>query len=169
MAAFSFTLVQKIEAHSEQIADLIAESIQRDPRLREMKTLERDELSRRARDLLANLGQWLVARGQEVAGWSEPLGRARFEQSIPLNELVCALQIVKERLIDFARAEMGGNALQIYIEGELEYRVGRFFDDVIYYAVKGYELALRDSVRNRSSVTRATTAGMIHGHGPRAA
>jgi hypothetical protein len=74
MPTFSFTLVQKIEAHSEQIADQVADAIVRDPGLREMRALHRDELSRRARDLLGNLGHWLVARDQEVAKWSGTLG-----------------------------------------------------------------------------------------------
>ena len=93
---FSFTLVQKIEAHSEQIADQVVDAILRDPGLREMRGLLRDELSRRARDLLGNLGHWLVARDQEVAKWSEPLGHTRFEQSIPLCELSAAYRLSRK-------------------------------------------------------------------------
>jgi hypothetical protein len=170
MPTFSFTLVQKIEAHSEQIADQVAEAIVRDPGLREMRALHRDELSRRARELLGNLGHWLVARDPEVAKWSEPLGHTRFEQSIPLCELIRGIQIVKEKLIDFARAGMAGTALQIYAEGELEYQVGRFFDAVVYYAAKGYETALRDSTRDHSRTLRAAAAGALDAEpGPRPA
>ena len=123
-----------------------------------MQALGRDELARRARDLVGNLGHWLIARHPEVAGWSEPLGRTRFEQSIPLHELIRGLQIVKERLVDFARDGMAETALQIYAEEELEYRVGRFFDEVVYYAAKGYELALRCSIRDNADTLGATVA-----------
>jgi hypothetical protein len=92
---FSFTLVQKIEAHSEQIAGLAVEEIRRDPRLQAIAAFDRDELDRRAHDILGNLGHWLVARDPEVARWSEPLGRSRFEHSIPLHELVRCLVIIK--------------------------------------------------------------------------
>jgi len=156
MPMFSFTLVQKIEGHSEQIAGMVAEEIGRDPHLESIGTLHRDELARRARDLLENLGHWLVARDPEVAHWSEPLGRARFEHSIPLHELIRCLLIVKARLIDFSRQELSGTALQIYAEAELEHRVGRFFDEVIYYVAKGYESARRDVTSGQGRAPGAT-------------
>lgn len=155
MPMFSSTLVQRIEAHSEQIAGLAVEEIRRDPQLHAIAALDRDELASGAYDLLGNLGHWLVARDPEVARWSEPLGRSRFEQSIPLCELIRGLLIIKARLIDFAREELSGTALQIYAEEELEYRVGRFFDLVIFYAAKGYESALHDSISDHGPVPRA--------------
>jgi hypothetical protein len=37
--------------------------------------------------------------------------------------------------------------MQLYAEEELEHRVGRFFDILVYHLVKGYESALRTSAR----------------------
>jgi hypothetical protein len=155
---FSSTLVQRIEAHSEQIAGLAVQEIRRDPQLHAIAALDRDELASDACDLLGNLGHWLVARDPEVARWSEPLGRSRFEQSIPLCEVIRGLLIIKARLIDFAREELSGTALQIYAEEELEYRVGRFFDLLIFYAAKGYESALQDSNSDQGRVLRTAEA-----------
>ena len=154
MPMFSFTLVQRVEAHSEQIAGLAVEEIRRDPRLQSLASLDRDELGRRAHDLLGNLGHWLVARDPEIVRWSEPLGRSRFEHSIPLHELIRCLLIIKARLIDFAREELSGTAVQIYAEEELEYRVGCFFDEVIYYVAKGYESALHEAISDRGHPLR---------------
>jgi hypothetical protein len=155
---FSSTLVQRIEAHSEQIAGLAVQEIRRDPQLHAIAALDRDELASDACDLLGNLGHWLVARDPEVARWSEPLGRSRFELSIPLCEVIRGLLIIKARLIDFAREELSGTALQIYAEEELEYRVGRFFDLLIFYAAKGYESALQDSNSDQGRVLRTAEA-----------
>jgi hypothetical protein len=166
MPMFSFTLVQKIEGHSEQIAELVAEEIRRDPQLQSVGSLHRDELASRARDLLGNLGHWLVARDPEVAHWSEPLGRSRFEHSIPLHELIRCLLIVKARLIGFSRQELSGTVLQIYAEEELEHRVGRFFDEVIYYVAKGYESARQDSMSDQGRAPGAT--GVADGKAKRA-
>jgi len=152
MPMFSFTLIQKIEGHSDKIAGLVVEEIRRDPQLRSTGSLHCDELARRARDLLGNLGHWLVANDPEVAHWSEPLGRSRFESSIPLHELIRCLLIVKARLIAFSRQESSGTALQIYAEEELEHRVGRFFDEVIYYVAKGYESARQDSTGDQGRI-----------------
>jgi hypothetical protein len=158
MSMFSFTLVQRIEGHSEQICGLVAEEIRRDPQLQSIASLHRDELACRARDLLGNLGHWLVARDPEVAHWSEPLGRSRFEHSIPLHELIRCLLIIKSRLIAFSRQELSGTALQIYAEEELEHRVGRFFDEVIYYVAKGYESARQDSMSDQGRVSGSAGA-----------
>jgi hypothetical protein len=146
MPMFSFTLVQKIEAHSEQLASVVTEEIRRDPQLQTIASLDCDELSRRAHELLGNLGHWLVARETEVARWSEPLGRSRFEHSVPLHELIRCLLIIKARLISFAREDLSGTVLQIYAEEELEYRVGCLFDEMVYQVAKGYESALHDSI-----------------------
>jgi hypothetical protein len=158
MPMFSFTLVQKIEAHSEEIAGLVVEEIKRDPQLQTIAALDCDELSRRARELLGDLGHWLIARDPKVARWSEPLGRSRFEHAIPLHELIRCLLIIKVRLISFSRENLAGTVLQIYAEEELEYRVGRFFDEVIYYTAKGYESARRDSISDQGRVLSAAGA-----------
>ena len=158
MRMFSFTLVQKIEAHSEQIANQVAEEVRKDPQLNRMRTLDHEDLPRRAKELLENLGQWLVAKDPEIAGWSESLGRARCERSIPLHELIRALQIVKSRLIEFTREGMAETAMQIYAEEELEYRVGRFFDEVIYHSAKGYESAMRELLREGGRVPVGSSA-----------
>lgn len=159
MPIFSFTLIQKIEGHSEQIAGLVVEEIKRDPQLQSIGSLHRDELTRRALDLLGNLGHWLVALDPEVARWSEPLGRSRFEHAVPLHELIRCLLIIKTRLIAFSRQELSGTALQIYAEEELEHRVGRFFDEVVYYVAKGYESAQQDSMSDQGRVSGSAGDG----------
>ena len=146
MPMFSFTLVQKIEGSAEEISGRVADEVKRDPHLPAVKALGRDEIAGRARGLIENLGVWLTARDAEVQNWSEPLGRKRFEQSIPVHELVRSLQILEGGIIAFARDHMPGSALQIYAEEELQYRVNRFFNQVIFYVVRGYESALKEAL-----------------------
>ena len=88
------------------------------------------------------------------------------KHSIPLHELIRCLQIVKARLIGFSRQELSGTALQIYAEEELEHRVGRFFDEVIYYVAKGYESARQDSMSDQGRAPGAT--GVTDGKAKRA-
>jgi hypothetical protein len=35
------------------------------------------------------------------------------------------------------------NTVELYAEEELEYRVGQFFDCLVYHLVKGYEMAMK--------------------------
>lgn len=158
MSLLSFTLVQRIESYSGEIANQVADEIRQDPCLPRLQTLDNRELSSEAQDLLGNLGQWLAASDAEIARWSETRGRMRFERSIPLHELLRCLLLVKEKLIDFARKNMGSTALQVYAEEDLEYRAGRFFDQVVWCAARGYESARADGTPGRQ-----WTSGTVRG------
>jgi hypothetical protein len=138
----SFTLVQLIQDHAEDIASLAVEHIKRDPRLESMATIAHDELERRASNILRNLGEWLVATDPEIVSWAERLGSTRFSQSMPLNEVIRATFILKTTIIDFIRQQhVVWTAVQIYTEEETEHRIGRFFDDLVCHVARGYELA----------------------------
>ena len=141
----SRTLVQMIEDNCDRITARIIRRQREDPHLTCMKKLPESELRDRIHEVLKNLGLWLAA-GQEsdVAQRYEGLGRHRFEESIPLHEVVRALHILKGTILDFVREQgMGRNALELYAEEELEHFVGFFFDGAVYHVVHGYEGALR--------------------------
>ena len=138
----SFTLVQLIQDNAEDIASQSVRYTKRDPRLEAMATVAQDELEHRANAILRNLGDWLVATDPEVASWAERLGVARFAQSMPLNEVIRAIFILKTTIIEFIRQRhVVWTAVQIYTEEETEHRIGRFFDDVVCHVARGYESA----------------------------
>src|SRR5437867_4750831 len=140
----SSTRVQMVEDHAEAITERVVLRIQRDARLREIGRLPESELRARARDLAKNLGRWLVSKDEEIEKRYEDLGHQRFQESIPLHETVHALHIIKEEMIDFVRDQgVAQTTVQMYAEEELEYCVNRFFDQVVYHFVRGYERALR--------------------------
>ena len=137
-----------IEDHSEQITHRVVERIRHNRELKEMARLPESELKDRALEVLRNLGHWLSAsQKDEVAKRYEKLGRRRFEEDIPLYEVVRCLFILRDSMVDFVREQgVVQNALALYAEEELEYRVGAFFGNVVYHVVRGYELALREAV-----------------------
>jgi hypothetical protein len=143
------TLVQMIEDHAEQISQRVLRRIYQEPELVELKKLPTAELSDRAQDVLKNLGQYLTTnRRDELARRYERLGEQRFEQSIPLREVVRALQIIKDSMIGFVRDQgIPQSSVEIYAEEELEHHIGRFFDDLICHVICGYERALRAASR----------------------
>ncbi|HEY2980642.1 MAG TPA: hypothetical protein VGJ22_05640 [Anaerolineales bacterium] len=144
---FSSRLIQLIEGHADQITTKIIQQIRADPDLRALGELPEFDLQDKARGILKNLGHWLFSKDDEIAMHYQRLGRMRFEESVPLHEILRALQIIKENMISFAREQgMAGTAVDIYAEEELEYSVDRFFDHLIYHFVRGYEVALREAV-----------------------
>jgi len=142
------TPVQMIEDHAESIASRVVRQIRQDRELKEMARLPESELRDRAFDVLRNLGHWLsVTSWDEMVKRYETLGRRRFGENIPLHEVVRCFCILRENMIDFVW-EQGvlESTVQLYAEEELEHRVGRFFDNLVYRVVRGYEEALRESL-----------------------
>lgn len=138
-------LIRLIEAHQEEITDRLLRDIHRYPELSHLRQLPEAELRERSQNLLEHLGYWLAESNEEELGRRyETLGKARFDESVPLHESVQALFLIKEKMIDFVD-EQGFNpdALELYAEEELERRVGRFFDLLVSRMVRGYENAWR--------------------------
>jgi len=138
-------LIHVIEAHQEQIAASVIREIRHHPDLINLRKLPDVELRERGQLILENLGYWLSAgREPEIEQRYEALGKARFEESIPLHESVRALAIIKDKMIDFVRDQgLARTSVDLYAEEELERRVGRFFDALTIHMVRGYETAWR--------------------------
>jgi hypothetical protein len=141
----SVKLVQLVEAHWEQISERILNKIQNDARLAHINTLSESELRRRVREIVKHIGDWLGASLDEpVAQRCEALGRQRFEEGMPLHEVVLARFIIKEGVMEFVHDHaFVETSLQLYAEGELEKSVGHLFDRMIYHVIRGYEEAMR--------------------------
>jgi hypothetical protein len=146
----SAKLIQLIEDQWQGITNGIIHQVRNDPRLHTISALPDTELRDIGRTILRNLGHWLTAsrtEQQAVEEQYEGLGRVRFAEHIPLQECVCALQVVKHRVIEFMRDhEFSQSSVEIYAEEELEHRLNDFFDDLVYHEVIGYEEAIRHSL-----------------------
>jgi hypothetical protein len=145
----SSKLIRLIEDHWEPITGRILSEIRRDPRLKHIASLPTSDLRERARDLLQRLGHWLsVAKSEDLARSFERVGGLRYQESIPLAEVVLGYMIVKDRMLEFVRDQgMGDSPVAIYAEEELEHCVGRFFDSMVYHVILGYEDALAEASR----------------------
>jgi hypothetical protein len=138
-------LIHLIESHEEEIAARIVRSIHHHPELAHLGKLPEPELRERGRDILKNLGHWL-AHGHEgqLAREYEALGRSRFEETVPLDESLRGLYLLKDKMMDFID-EQGTDQdyLALYAEEQFERRIGQFFDLLTIYLVRGYEKAGR--------------------------
>jgi hypothetical protein len=144
----SARLIRLISDHCEQITERVVRQIARDSKLLNLGSLPVSELRARTRDILMNLGSWLISHETDVAHRYEQLGRQRCEEGVPLHEVVYALQVIRENMIQYVRDQgMGHSPLEIYAEEELQHAADQIFDTLIYYFVRGYEYALRDAVR----------------------
>ncbi len=144
----SHRLVKLIEDHYEAIVAEAAQRIHEDPELTHLRALPQAELEIWGESVLRNLGHWLDGKDEAIAQQYEGLGRLRYDENVPLHEAVPGLQILKAGTVDFVREQgFGRSTLEIYAEEELEHRVDRFYDWLLYHLVRGYEAALRRTLR----------------------
>ncbi|MBS1872144.1 MAG: hypothetical protein JSU00_02950 [Acidobacteria bacterium] len=146
----SAKLIQLIEDHWQGIMTGIIHQMRSDPRLHHISGLPETELRDIGRGILRNLGHWLTASRTEqhaVEEQYEGLGRVRFAEHIPLAECVCALQVVKSRVVEFTRDhEFSQSSVEVLATEELEHQLNEFFDDLVYHEVIGYEGAMRKAM-----------------------
>ncbi|HVX66082.1 MAG TPA: hypothetical protein VHA11_05760 [Bryobacteraceae bacterium] len=141
----SSKLLRLVSEHWEEIGARVLRRVRMDSKLLEFGRLPEGELRERTRDILLNLGNWMVSREEDLAVRYEKLGRRRFEEGIPLHEVVYALQLIRESMIDYVRDQgLGVTPLELYAEEELEHGADRVFDQIVYYFVRGYERAMRE-------------------------
>lgn len=136
-------LVRLIETNQHEITDRFLRDLQLHPDFIHLRRLPEAELRERGQVLLENLGYWLAAGNQdEIANKYEAVGKLRFEEAMPLHECVHAICLIKQKVIDYV-SEQGfqPDALELYAEEELGYRLGRLFDLLIIRLVRGYETA----------------------------
>ena len=108
-----------------------------------MQKLSDPDLLNWAREILVALKSWTLAGEDErLAIQYNELGRVRFENSVPLYEVVRCLHILKLRVTGFVRDHaFAQNALELYAQEELGHNIGLFFDWLLYTIARGYEEA----------------------------
>ena len=141
----SMKLVHLIETHWEEIAERLVGAVRKHPEMRSLAMRPEIEIREWCKEILENLGYMLtVSNEDEAQRRFEVLGRMRFEENIPLHEAVLRLHMLKDKIVGFVHEQgFPMNALQLYAEEELELRMGRFFDAMVYHVVRGYEDAQR--------------------------
>jgi hypothetical protein len=145
----SVKLAHLIENHWEELASRLIRAVRAHPDMERLAGRSDMELRGWCREVLSNLGYLLTASSDEdVKRRFQLLGQMRFEENIPLHEVVLRAQLLKDKIIGFIHEQgLPMTALDLYSEEELEQRMGHFFDAMVYHVVKGYEEARHVSAR----------------------
>lgn len=138
-------LLKRVEANSEQIALAVIVARNRDPHLAHYRNLSDDEIRVRVRDLTTNLAIWLTTNDETPqAEHFERLGRLRYEQQMPLHEVIQKLMVLKGAIHGYVSEQnLSLTPLEIYEELEMVRAMAVFFDFVVFRVAKGYEQALK--------------------------
>jgi hypothetical protein len=90
-----------------------------------------------------DLGRWLLKKtDRAIQSRYDEFGGQRFNEGIPLAEVLWALILTRDHLREYVDTCMvAGSALELYREQELDRLIGRFFDRAVCYSAEGYERA----------------------------
>jgi hypothetical protein len=138
-------LLQAIERQSDTLADALVRDLTTNDRTPSFRRLPADELKARAQSIYGRIADWLGGgTDAETEATFEALGRQRFEEAIPLEELVFALLLTKAHLQQrVASPGEVASAIELHYENDLHAMIGRFFDRAVHATVRGYEEARR--------------------------
>lgn len=145
-------LVELVEIHSPRLTTDIVDDLLVNERTRGFRAVRRSELEQRVFQLLHHLGNWIGdPRSDKTRDEFTDWGRRRFDQRIPLSELIFAVIVIKQHLrryisdnglvaASFPRVD-GDYVLPLHLHSlqDLNTRVGRFFDEALYDLAIGYE------------------------------
>jgi hypothetical protein len=145
----SARLLQSIDSNRDEITERFVRAVQRDPNMPNLAARPAMELHEWCRDALESLSR--AVTGTRRADWRERFeasGQAHFEEKIPLHEGVQQIHELKNRIFGFlAEQALPSTAVNLYAEEQLELRLVRFFDAMVYRLVLGYEQAQRVAAR----------------------
>jgi hypothetical protein len=137
----SVHLVQMIEDHAEELTRGLITTLQSHSRTPHYHRLTYEELHFRTYSVYRNLGHWLGHKTEEpIETTYSELAKRRFQEGVPLEEIVFALISTRNHLYDYIRSSgLMDSAVELHQERELYRLVGNFFDKAIYYTVREFE------------------------------
>ncbi len=138
---FALRLVRLIEDHADQLSEGLLKKLKDSEACGDLLALVPDsELKHRAYEIYRHVSDWLLTKTEsEVEERYIGLGARRAQQDVPFNQMLYALQIVKEHLWEFLRQEGIFEPQELLGEFEMLFALDRFFDRLIYFAAVGYE------------------------------
>lgn len=139
----SSKLVQRIENHAEELTKGVIQDLKTNPKTPSLHVLSTREIHDQSYEVYRNLGRWLTQLSEDsIEAFYFRLAKVRYEEGIPLTEVIYALILKKYHLRDYIRTSgMVDSAVDLLQEQELHHLIGCFFDKGIFYTVKGYEAA----------------------------
>jgi hypothetical protein len=150
-------LVDLIEDHASRLTGDVVQDLLTNERTRGFRAVRPDELEERIFQIVHHLGNWIGdPKSVTVRAEFEEWGRRRFEQGIPLSEIVYAVIVLKQHmgryvvdngLVDAAFPRIDGDyVLPMHLNSlqELNARLSRFFDEALYYLACGYEAETKE-------------------------
>ena len=141
-------LVELIQDHSEELSQRVLKDMLSRKETNSYNKLHRKEVYRRIYEVYSRLGSWLSkdTPKDDLEEHYTRLGKRRFNEGIPLEEVIMALLLIKRYLwLYLLETYLFKSTFEIYQSLEMNNRVVLFFDRAIYFSSIGYEKAQKEA------------------------
>jgi len=134
-------LIRTIESNADEFAQSTVKKIRSSPRTESYRKVPDKDMYNRCYEVYHNLSRWLWEKSdQAVQERFNELGERRCEEGIPLAEVLWALALTKDRLLEYPGVYgLADSAMELYQQQELDRLIGHFFDRAVCYTAAGYE------------------------------
>lgn len=134
-------LIRTIENNAEELAQGVVKKMHASPRTEAYHRLSHHDVYNRCYEIYHNLGLWLWEESDHsIHTHYNELGARRFDEGIPLAQVLWALIFVKERLLEhLGDCGMVDSAMDLYQQQEFVRLISHFFDRALCYTGEGYE------------------------------
>jgi hypothetical protein len=134
-------LIRTIESNAEALAQGVVKKMHTSARTEAYHRLSHRDVYNRCYEIYHNLGLWLWEESdQAIHKHYAELGERRFEEGIPLAQVLWALIFVKERLLEhLGDCGLVDSAMDLYQQQEFVRLINHFFDRAVCYTGEGYE------------------------------
>lgn len=143
----AYRLVRLIETHSDGLASSLLARVQNSEFTQDYRNVPANDLQQRVYEVYRHLGDWLLGKTEfDIKERYREIGARRFEQQVPLNQVVWVIVLTKENLWEYLKNEAGmERPTEVFGELEMLQLLDQFFDRAIFYATMGYEEASASS------------------------
>jgi hypothetical protein len=141
MTIMAHRLMRLIEKHAGALSETLDARIASSERCADYHRVAPDELKTLVGGIYGQLGEWLVTKTEaDIESRYMAIGARRAEQNVPVSQLLWCIVLVKENLWAYLRdSDVLENTSQIFGELELMQMVDQFFDQAMYFALRGHE------------------------------
>jgi hypothetical protein len=152
----AYRLVRLIETHSDALAGSLLKKVQSSEFTRSYHKVPAEELRDRVYEIYRHLGAWLLGKTEvDIEQRYNEIGSRRYQQGVPLSDLIWAITLTKENLWEFLKEEtILDRPVEVFGEMEMLQLLEQFFDRAIYYAAQGYERACLGHESRETSAAR---------------
>jgi hypothetical protein len=154
-------LIQMMQSNSVTMSEELVQKIRSSEKCRELllRVPESDQ-KQYAREIYRDLTEWLSSETDSIIERRYfDLGAHRASQGVPLSQILWAVSISREHLWEYTQQECLHEEPVEFWGGVMLLRsLNRFFDNILYFALTGYEKAGTDEAATLSFLASRRSA-----------